>query len=67
MLPPWISSPAGIELVGDAGGRLLSVEGGGRLIRATFDREDFLARLYGRGLTLVLRSRSLPCAPGDPA
>lgn len=67
VLPPWIASPAGIELVAGAGGRLLSVTAGGRLIRATFETDDFLGRLWGRGITLVVRARSAPCSSGGPA
>ena len=67
VVPPWLPAEAGLQIVLDAGGRVLEAESGGRLIRARFDEPDFLSRLYGRGAALVVATGARPCSGTDRA
>jgi hypothetical protein len=61
IVPPWLPAEAGLQIVLEAGGRVLASEGEGRVIRARFDQPGFAGQLYARGAALVLASNDRPC------
>ena len=67
VLPPWIAPEAGLHLVIQAGGSLLSAGGGGRLVRARFESPLGLSGLYAGGAVLVVRGSASPCSPAEVA
>ena len=67
IMAPWVGPTSGVELVAAAGGRLLSTERDGFLIRARFEGPAYLSRLYAGGAVLVLRGEAQPCGSGEAA